>query len=176
MKPNAIESLLGLQAALIETIVPELQTMFAQDTANVLQMLIESVAGEWDTAAEDARRDNTTMVTLLGLARDAIGSLPERNEELASLVSEIRETLAEPEPGSIVLSALGARRTRLSGVLERTVCALEDRAADAEFAALLPVRTAIYDHLREVSMRGWAFWDMASFREMITRLRATPAA
>lgn len=150
--------------------------MFAQDTAGVLQMLIESLAGEWDTAAENARRDNATMVTLLRLAQEAISSLPERNEELAALVSEIRETLAEREPESIALSALGARRARLSGALERTVCALEDRAAHAGFAALMPVRTAIYDHLRDVSMRGWAFWDMASFREMIARLRASPAA
>lgn len=176
MRPNSLEALKGIQAALNETVLPELQTVFAQDTAGVLQLLLESLAGELDTAAEDMRRDGRTMAALLADARAALQPFAGRNAELSSLVSEIGAARSEPEPESVVLSVLGARHVRLRAVLEKTICALEDRAADPEFASLLPARSEIYKHLRDVSMRGWAFWDMASFRELMTRLRATPRA
>jgi hypothetical protein len=34
------------------------------------------------------------------------------------------------------------------------------------------VRREIYTHLRDVSLRGWSFWDVSSFRGRIAEARA----
>lgn len=175
MRPTGIEALRGIQVALAEQITPELQSVFGQDVAQMLQMLGESLAAEWDTAVDDLSRDIRTVIGLLETARDAIGAAPARNELLASLVPEIVAVLAEPAPESLAITALTARHDRLNGVLEKVICALEDVAGDTGYAVLMPVRQAIYAHLRQVCLRGWSFWDMASFRESVARAKAGAA-
>ena len=51
--------------------LPELTSPFAQDAAQTLQMLLESLAAEWDSAAEQLRGDNETLARLLLSAREA---------------------------------------------------------------------------------------------------------
>jgi len=172
MRPTGIEALRGIQAALTEQITPELQSVFGQDVAQMLQMLGESLAAEWNTAAEDLSRDIRTVSVLLETARAAIGAAAARNELLVSLVPEIVEVLAEPAPESLAITTLTARHDRLNGVLEKVICALEDVAGDDVFLPLMPARQAIYAHLRQVCLRGWSFWDMASFRESVARAKA----
>lgn len=172
MRPTALESLRGLQAALVEAISPELSSMYAQDVTQTMQMLLESLAGETDRAAEDLRSDNQTVAALLSDAKSAIEVLPERNEQLSLLVPEIESVLAEPADGSLTISALTARNDRLCSTLERLLVALEDMAQAPETHTLMLARAAIYTHLRQVAVRGWSFWDVSSFRERMARARA----
>jgi hypothetical protein len=79
MRPNGLESLRAVQAALAEVIAPELSSAFAQDAAQTVQMLLESLASEWDTAAEQLSLDNETLERLLSASRDAMVSIPPGN-------------------------------------------------------------------------------------------------
>ncbi|MDO8615663.1 MAG: hypothetical protein Q7T33_07995 [Dehalococcoidia bacterium] len=176
MRPNALEALRGVQAALMESIVPELSTMYAQDVSQVLQMLIESLAGEWDSAADDLVRDNRRLVELLSQARGALQPLAASNGDIGPLVQQLDETLAAKADDSLRLSSLTARNNALRGALEQVLVRIEDATGRPGTEALTPVRKALYDHLRQVSVRGWSFWDMASFREKMAALRAGGAA
>ncbi len=156
----------------MEVIAPELQSAFAQDAARTAQMMLESLANDWDTAAENLHRDNRALRDLLSQTREAIGSLPESNDRLVALVKEIDGALAKPTGQSLAIYDLTAENERWRGLLERTLVDLENASLKAAFLPLMPVRQAIYAHLREVAARGWSFWDVMSFRERMTRLRA----
>src|SRR5947208_10487855 len=82
MRPNAIESLRAAQAALGEVIAPGLTSAFAVDSAQTVQMLLESLASEWDTAAESLSRDSDTLRSLLSAAGEALTNA--RSEEHTS--------------------------------------------------------------------------------------------
>jgi hypothetical protein len=173
MRPNSVESIRAVQVALAETIAPELTSPFAQDAAQTLQMLLESIAGDLDTAAEDLRRDNETLTRLLSDVGSALGSLP-RNESLAGHVSPIEQRLNEEPSDSVAISALASRNQALRGTLEQLLMALED-SPDGLSPELNAVRTGIYRHLRDAATRGWSFWDVSSFRGRMTTLRAAGA-
>lgn len=175
MRPTGLEALKGVQTALAEVILPELQSMFAQDAAQVMSMMMESLAGEWDTAAQDLDSDNRALVELLSQAASAISSLPRSDpspEGLAALVKEIESVLSEPAADSLALSALGARHSRLNGVMEKVLVELEEAVGRPGMEALDAMRQGVYRHLRKVALRGWSFWDVASFRERMVRARA----
>lgn len=161
MRPTGIESLNALRYGIAEVLTPELHSAFAQDTASVLQMLLESLSAEWDTAADNLRRDNGALRDLLERLRPFAG--PEAQ-------AAIDGTLDEPEPDSVALSALAERNNSLRGALEMAMADVEDRAADGD-RQLQEARSAVYQHLREVAGRGWSFWDVASFREYMMRYR-----
>ena len=170
MRPNALESINALRAGLAEVLTPELQSAYAQDTASTLQMLLESLAAEWDSAAADLHSDNQALELLLRDVRDALN---DGNEGAHSLVTSIDETLAAAAGDSLVLSALSRRNVALRGALEAALVEIEDRIAQTKgSAALARARSAAYEHLRDVAARGWSFWDVASFREYMARYRA----
>jgi len=174
VRPSAIEALRGVQEALLSTVAPELQTMLAQDTVQTVQMVLESLAAEWDTAADTLFRDNRRLGELLSQAREAVQAIPDVDPEMSALLKDIESVLEEPPEESLALSKLAQRNERLRGLLERTLVWLEDREGAPEFAPLMSLRNAIYMHLRQVAARGWSFWDVFSFRERMARLRADP--
>jgi hypothetical protein len=172
MRPTGLESIRAIQSALVEVIGPELTSAFAQDAAQTLQMLLESIAAEWDTAAEDLRADNETLGRLLSASRDAVESAMPGNERLRSLISQIKECLSEDEGGSISLSALTSRNNALRETLEQTLVAFEDISGEAGFAYIEPVRSEMFSHLRDTATRGWSFWDVSSFRGKIAAIQS----
>ncbi|MCH8815430.1 MAG: hypothetical protein IH957_10125 [Chloroflexi bacterium] len=171
MRPTGIEALRAIQTALTEVIGPELQTAFAQDTQQTLQMLLESVIAEMDSAASDLLEDNGTLSSLLEDFRAAV-SANANNRELSGAIEEIDESLARPDPGSFAISELAARNEELRAALEKAVRALEGVGDDPGYESLAPVRMAMYRHLRDVAGRGWSFWDAASFREYMMKHRS----
>jgi hypothetical protein len=171
VRPTALESLRALQGTLAETLMPELQTMFAQDAAQVLTMLSESLAGEWDRAAADLRADNAALREILERAPAALRALAGRNENRDALVSAIDGVMREAGGGDdITLSSLSAENQRLAAVLEQLLCLAED--AGGEDGPLAEVRREAFAHLRKMALRGWCFWDVASFRERMMRARS----
>ena len=172
MRPTGIEALRAIQTALTEVLGPELQTAFAKDTAQVLQMLLESVIAEMDGAANDLSEDNGVLSSLLEDFRTAAGANAIPSRELASVIKKIDEVLASPDPGSMAISDLAARNQELRAALETAVQVLEDVIDDPGFESLGTIRGAIYRHLRAVAARGWSFWDAASFREYMMKHRS----
>src|SRR6266545_1372952 len=106
MRPNAMESVHAAQVALAEVIAPGLTSAFALDSAQTVQMLLESLASELDSAAENLSRDNETLRSLLSEALNALRSAPTGNESVTQAVSEIEQRLREDGATSVVLSDL----------------------------------------------------------------------
>jgi hypothetical protein len=171
MRPNATESLRAVQAALAEVIAPELTSAFALDASQTVQMLVESLAAECDTAAETLNGDNETLRSLLSGALEALQTLPGRNERVAPIVTEIEKHLREDRPTSLVLSDLSSRNGSLRATLETVVVAFEEITGSPESQEIDAVRTRIYEHLKDVAARGWSFWDVSSFREKMAAVR-----
>jgi hypothetical protein len=171
MRPTGLESIRAVQAALAEIVVPELSSAFAQDAAATVQMLLESLAGDWDTAAEDLRRDNERWSPSFRVPRRPQGC-PDRNETLSSIVTEIEQHSRESEEVSLTISSLAARNDVLMGLLERVLVAFEDLTERSAYENIDGMRREIYSHLRHVATRGWSFWDVASFRERMVAVRS----
>lgn len=169
MRPNGVESIRGIQVALTEMVSPEVQSEFTRNVLQTIQMLLESLAGEWDTAAEDLHQDNRELADLLLLSAQAIRALPHGNDQLTSIVDEVDDVASGEEHQSLVASTMTARNNQLRATLERVLVAFEDVIDDARYSSLAPTRRILYQHLREVAVRGWSFWDAASFRERMAR-------
>src|SRR5712692_7661896 len=153
MRANGVDSIRGIQAALMEGVAPEIQSEFALNVMQTVQMLLESLAGEWDTAAEDLNKDNRTLVVLLSQSSQAIAALPQSNNQLAPFVPEIEGVQGGPAVDSLAISALSARNGELRAMLERVLGAFENMIDSPAYAGLRPVRQAIYQHLRDVAAR-----------------------
>jgi len=166
VRPTSVEVVRGLQGMLASDIGREVQSLFGQDALQTSQMVLEMLANELDGAADSLVRDNAALAELLAGGADAVESLD------AVLAADTRAALSEPEEDSLALSALSVRNSRLRALLESLLIVCEDAAGGGEHAALMAVRADAYRHLREVSARGWSFWDMFSFRERMARLRA----
>ena len=172
MKPGGIESLRGLQAALADSIIPELQAMYAQDVAQTIAMLIESIAADWDTAADDLKTGNAAVRGLLREAFSVFSRLEAGNEQAGTLVKQVEEAVALPPAASLRISELTSESEQLRATLERVLVALEDIAAGPEDHPAMALRESIYSHLRIGAAAGWSFWDVASFRERMARLKS----
>lgn len=166
MRPTASESLRAIQAATMERLVPELQSLFAQEAASAVSMLIESLAAEEDTLAEDLRADNARLRKILESARQQLT----RNEAAASLVTRIDGVLAQAGDERIAISSLSSENDRLNGALAELLELIED--AQGRGDGLDTVRAAAYRHLRRVAVRGWSYLDVSGFRERIGKARA----
>jgi len=175
VRPNAVESLRAAQAALADVIAPELASAFALDSAQTVQMLLESLASEWDTAAETLSRDNDTLRSLLSAAGHALRGASAGNESLGSVVSEIEQRLGDGGQTSLVISDLASRNSSLRATLESVLVVLEDVTGRAGCEKIDEVRSKIYEHLGEVATRGWSFWDVSSFRGRIAALQSSGA-
>jgi len=175
MRPTGLESIRAVQSALAEIIVPELTSAFAQDSAQTLQLLLESLAGEWDAAADRLRRDNETLAGLLSVSRDAFIGSSARNEKLAAIVTEIGSRQREDADDSLLLSRLASHNNALLATLEHILVALEDLTGEPGYEEIEDVRHQIYAHLRSVAASGWSFWDVSSFRERMIAAHSAQA-
>lgn len=172
MRPTPAESLRAIQAAVAGVMTPELTTGFALEAASAVGMMIESLAAEIDTEAETLVRDNVALRELLGQVKEALAS----NANAASLVNEVDGVLGQGGGGSLALSALAAEHARMMGALERFLQFAEDAQGTPQAEALAAARAGAYRHLREVSLRGWSFFDVSGFREKIVQARAELSA
>jgi len=172
MRPHAAETIAIVQAALQE-LAREASSDYGRAQVNLCLMLLQSVAAELDSAAHDLFHDLADLRDVLSTARAALvaAALPAGE----ALIAEIDGALAEPSADDLRLSSLRARRERLLALLERFLCLCEDAAGTPAYDELLPARWAAYDHLRRAALRGWSFWDVSSFREVLARWRTGTA-
>jgi len=157
MRPNTIEALRGIQQGLAAALALEAGPAFAQDAVRTSQMLLESVIGELAMGDANAAADGAALREILAPAAEAVRGLD------GALADDMTAALAEPSAAVEGLSCL----------LERLLVVCEDAVGSGTAEErLLAVRSDAYRHLRGVAARGWSFWDMASFRERMARLRA----
>jgi hypothetical protein len=166
MRPTANESLRAIQTATTERLAPELQSPFAQEAATAVSMMIESLAAEEDTFAEDLRADNARLRDVLESARGAL----RRNEAGALIVTKIDGVLAQAGDERIAISSLSSENDRLNDALADLLELIEDSRGHGD--GLDTVRAAAYGHLRRVAVRGWSYLDVSGFRERIVKARA----
>jgi len=171
LRPGDIASIRGVQATIASAFIPELTSPFAQDAAQTLTMLLESLAGSADSAVEDLVTGNLTVRGILSDAA-ALFEADEGNEPAAALVKVCEDAIAVPPAASLRVSDLTAESDALSAALERVVEALEDIAAGSADAPAMALRRSIYAHLRTEAGAGWSFWDVASFRERMVALKS----
>ena len=171
MKPGDNVSLRGVQSAIAGALVPELTSAYAQDAAQTLTMLVESLAGGWDSAVEDLVSGNARVRVLLSEAV-SIFAVGGGNEPGASLVKVCEDAIAVPPTATLRISELTAESESLRAALEKVVEALEDVAAGSADASAMALRRSVYAHLRTEAGTGWSFWDVASFRERMVALKS----
>ncbi|MEX2237091.1 MAG: hypothetical protein WEB00_06125 [Dehalococcoidia bacterium] len=154
-----------MEAALLEVIAPEMQSSYAQHTLETMVMTVESVVQELESSAANLPADIQTMLELLEQLAVALQSGPPAND-----------TLAAAALGDGVLPGGSANEihTALLARLEAAIVELE-KLGDNRGEALETVRADIYLHLRDVTSRGWSFWDMLSFRASLASSRARVA-
>jgi hypothetical protein len=172
LKPGDLQSLRGVQAAIAETLVPELQSAFAQDAAQTLNMLLESLAGSLDSAVEDLVTNNKAVRGLLTEAARVFSTAADGNEQAAAIVRKCEEAIAVRPASRLLVSELTAESEALRGALEQVLVALEDIAAGSADAPAMALRRSIYTHLKTEAAAGWSFWDIASFREKMAALKS----
>lgn len=171
MRPDAIESLRAMGEAVSGVLGPEIRTPFAQEAAQAVAMLVESLAAEWDTAVEDLLADSAAHRDNLARARDALITCS-RNGLTDNAVNEIEVALAEDRKGRLAISALSTENDSLRSALATLLELAEDMRDEPGFESLAPVRAYAYRHLRKVAVRGWSFFDVSGFRERIVQARA----
>jgi hypothetical protein len=171
MRPDAVESLRAIQGAVNEVLMPELQTPFAQEAAQAIAMLGESLAAEWDTAVEDLLADNSTIRQILVTARDELAAL-NSNDSAAEVVKVIEAALGSEVGGRLTVSALNTENGTLRSALATLLELLEDMQREQGYEQLASSRAAAYRHLRQEAVRGWSFFDVSGFRERIVQARA----
>lgn len=165
-RPTGVELARAVQGAIGEILAPEIKSAHAEEAVRTTAMMLETLASEWDTAADDLVRDIATLERILSDARESL-MFVKGNEGASTLVTNIDGVIGGPKPDGLKLSVLSARHTELNEMLERLLVFIESGAAD-----LADVRAEAYAHLRDVTTRGWSFWDAASFREKMQQVRS----
>jgi hypothetical protein len=172
MKPNGLESLRAIQVAITEALAPEITSLFAQEAAQAVSMMAESLAAEWDTAVDDLTRDNAELRRILGNAVDALREPAGSNDTAAAIVKEIEGALALPGAATLTLSALTEENDSLLSALASLLEYVEDIQGQPDAKVMDAVRTEAYRHLKVLAVRGWSFFDVSGFRERMARARS----
>jgi hypothetical protein len=108
VRPNVPEIVRGLNASLVTGIMPEIASPWAQAQLRYMLGLLNTVAAEWDGAAENLVRENEALLRLCaGVAGQLRAELSE--ECLAGLF----DVVALPATPNLRLSTLSERNDRL---------------------------------------------------------------
>lgn len=139
MRPNEQEVLQGIVGALGTYIMPELQTEHAKLEMMLISVVLGSLAGELDGAAQKLVDDNAA---LRELARRGAGAIA--NGQNSDLAGELR-SLADETDASVRLSDLSAANDKLHAAIGR----LGVLAEGSDTPALREIRDAVIGRLRE---------------------------
>lgn len=139
MTPDPSRTLAGMAAAVAQSLVPELPTLFAQHTAGVTSSLAFILAQEVDRLADRLRVENRAVTALLNGATALVPG---------DLAADIASATAAA-PADIRVSSLQAHNSRLRFLLIRVHAAVE--ATPGPEAAAMNER--IWAELREQTRR-----------------------
>ncbi|HWO93825.1 MAG TPA: hypothetical protein VNL92_03595 [Dehalococcoidia bacterium] len=143
MRPHALQAIEGVQALLMQTVLPEMPGPYEQSQVTAAVGLLAMAAVELDTLVEDLVAERQRLDVLLGEARTALGPL----RDAGPLIQRIESAVGD-EPGlrlSSLLAAVEGRRALLGEVLAR--CEGGSEAAHAR------LRSRIYVEMRRRAER-----------------------
>jgi hypothetical protein len=112
MRPNTPELVRGLSANLLTELLPRLDSAWAQAQLRSVVGVLESIAAEWDGAADQLVRENADLQRLCAAA----GTVAEQAgvaAELATLTPALRSAATLPPTADLRLSTLAARNAAL---------------------------------------------------------------
>jgi hypothetical protein len=140
VKPDVPVVLQKISQALLGQIGPEIRADYAQRSALIATLLLQSAAEEWERAAARRVEENGT---LRGLFRDALPAV-----EDAGLRERLAASAAEGDP-DLHLSALDRANDALRGLLIE----LQAHVEELENGAARDVEAAIWRELRRSTER-----------------------
>jgi len=99
-------------AGLAATLAPEVRSPYAQAELRYAFALLDTIAAEWDAAADTLVRENDAVQAFLRAAA-AAARAPEAPPALAALARPLEEEAALPPAADLRLSTLAARNDAL---------------------------------------------------------------
>ncbi len=133
MRPNPPEAIRGVVATLAGGILPELSTPWTQAQLRYSMSLLESIAAEWDAAAENLVRENEDLqrvCRVISERADAHDGGP-----LIGHMASLRQAAALPPPPGLRLSMLSEFNKTLWTALEPVIDAVGATDDTAGWAA-----------------------------------------
>lgn len=112
MRPNTPELVRGLSANLLMELLPRLDSAWAQAQLRSVVGVLESIAAEWDGAADQLVRENADLHRLCARAA-AAAERPDIDPELGALAPALSELAVLPPTADLRLSTLAARNAAL---------------------------------------------------------------
>ena len=112
MRPNTPELVRGLSANLMADLLPRLDSAWSQAQLRSVIGVLESIAAEWDGAADQLVRENADLQSLCGRAATT-AEQPSTDAALAALAPALCEAAALPPATDLRLSTLAARNAAL---------------------------------------------------------------
>ncbi|HZQ36693.1 MAG TPA: hypothetical protein VFD32_12225 [Dehalococcoidia bacterium] len=112
MRPNTPELVRGLSANLLTELLPRLDSAWTQAQLRSVVGLLESIAAEWDGAADQLARENADLQNVCAQAA-AVCERPDAEAELTALARALRDAAALPPTPDLRLSTLAARNAVL---------------------------------------------------------------
>ena len=132
MRPDGLDVLAGLPAALTQHILPELETAWSQAELRSVLGLLETLAAEWDGAVEALVQENAALAA----ACSALAGNPALRSGLpAELAAALRKGASLPPPVDLRVRTLAERNTRLWSLLVPVLELLGAERLDAGGAA-----------------------------------------
>src|SRR5690349_13213402 len=112
MRPNTPELVRGVSANLLTELLPRLDSVWAQAQLRSVVGVLESIAAEWDGAADQLVRENADLQDICGRATSTV-TRHKDEAKLAMLEQALRDAAALPPPPDLRLSTLATRNAAL---------------------------------------------------------------
>ncbi len=142
MRPNSVETLQGIQGALMTYVQPEVQSDYVRTELMLINILLGNVARDLDDAAQRFVEANAALRALVGDAAEVLNS--NELDGAGGLPLEL-ETLAGETDGSVRISELSAANDRLRDAVARLGALLQG----SEEPALVELRSRVIDYLQK---------------------------
>ncbi len=134
MRPNTPELVRGLSANLLTELLPRLDSAWAQAQLRSVVGVLESIAAEWDGAADQLVCENADLQRLCAEAA-AVAVQPGAETNLAAIAPALQASAALPPTIDLRLSTLAPRNAALWEALIPVIQLLAGPCETAPWAA-----------------------------------------
>lgn len=126
IRPDAVAIMRGIQRSLMTHVLPEVSSPYAAAQVHYAALLLNTLAAEWDGAAQRLIEDNSDLRAFCGRTAGRMRA------ESPTLAAELAAVAAEQD-ADLRLSTLGEANDRLRGLVSAVEAAIA--AGDVEAGA-----------------------------------------